>query len=134
MAKWNKLPDKHRATPGNSRLARLPDVEQDNYYRAGRSVYSTYRWRLLSQKIRKAHPFCCVCGETADDAQLYADHIIELADGGPAWDAGNIQVMCAKHHKIKSNTVKRIRKAEGREIVRPAPKQKASITDWEPFC
>ena len=131
---WNKLPGKHRVLPGHSGLARLPSAAQDNFYRAGQAVYSTYRWRLLSRKIRTAHPFCCVCGATDASGQLYADHIAELADGGSAWDEKNIQVLCARHHKLKTNERKRRRKAEGRDVVRPEPKRRPRTKDWEPFC
>lgn len=52
---------------------------------------------------------CRVCGST--DRPLYADHIIEIKDGGAKLDPSNGQCLCAKHHGIKTaaERVKRLR-------------------------
>jgi signal transduction histidine kinase len=33
---------------------------------------------------------------------MYADHIIELRDGGQPFDLNNGQCLCASHHELKT--------------------------------
>jgi hypothetical protein len=38
--------------------------------------------------------------------RLYADHIVEIQDGGAILDPANGQMLCAKHHKIKTDAAR----------------------------
>ena len=42
------------------------------------------------------------CRKAAPDHRLYADHVIELQDGGSPFDPSNGQCLCASHHEIKT--------------------------------
>jgi len=69
--------------------------------RAGSSVYNTEKWKTLSVKIRRKHPYCFICSKK--DVKLYVDHIIELSDGGQPYELSNLQVLCASCHTTKTN-------------------------------
>ncbi len=43
--------------------------------------------------------------------KVEADHIVELADGGEAWEMSNIQTLCKECHKAKTSTSRRARAA-----------------------
>ncbi|PWK32571.1 HNH endonuclease signature motif containing protein [Pseudomonas sp. OV226] len=68
--------------------------------RAGHDVYQSAKWAKLSAKLRKEVGHCEKCGR--NDGQLYVDHVIELRDGGPAWDRSNLMVLCAHCHTTKT--------------------------------
>jgi hypothetical protein len=34
---------------------------------------------------------------------MFADHIVELKDGGAAFDVANGQCLCGSHHTLKTN-------------------------------
>lgn len=69
--------------------------------------YSTQRWvRLRAQAIVRDGNRCVMGGCTNRDAPLFADHIVEVRDGGAFWDVNNIQTLCKPHHDAKTLTVK----------------------------
>ena len=41
--------------------------------------------------------------------RMYADHIVEIKDGGSVLDVSNGQCLCYSHHTIKTNEVKKKR-------------------------
>ena len=65
------------------------------------SFYTSTVWRALAAKMKRAQPFCGVCGSKA---RLVADHIVERRDGGADFDPANIQVLCHAHHQAKTVT------------------------------
>ena len=46
------------------------------------------------------------CSKAAPQHRLYADHIVELKDGGSLTDPANGQCLCAAHHTTKTNVVR----------------------------
>lgn len=54
------------------------------------------KWRRLSKKLRKASPFCEICG-TSDD--LTVDHIVRVHDR-PEWtyEPDNCRILCRYHN------------------------------------
>ena len=42
------------------------------------------------------------CTKRAPKDRLYADHIVELRDGGDPLDPANSQVLCSSHHTSKT--------------------------------
>ena len=43
------------------------------------------------------------CEKAYPGHRLYADHIVELKDGGAKLDPSNGMVLCSEHHTIKTN-------------------------------
>jgi len=67
--------------------------------RAGTTKQRGYghKWRLLSEAMVKAHPWCSVCGRRDD---LTLDHIVPKARGGT--DAvSNLRVACRSCNSAK---------------------------------
>jgi 5-methylcytosine-specific restriction enzyme A len=72
-------------------------------------VYSTpefQRWR--AQVVARAGGQCEAidngyrCSKARPEHRMYADHIIELRDGGAPFDLNNGRCLCASHHAIKT--------------------------------
>jgi 5-methylcytosine-specific restriction protein A len=42
------------------------------------------------------------CGKGRPEHRVYADHIVELNDGGHPFDVANGQALCASHHTLKT--------------------------------
>lgn len=64
--------------------------------------FNRSKWRRLSQKLRKASPFCEVCG-TSDD--LTVDHIVRVVDR-PEWtyEPDNCRILCRYHNGVIART------------------------------
>ena len=78
---------------------RTGKVERD---RRHQHIYNDARWRALSEQVRNGGE-CAVCGVKPPQVPvLYADHIVELIDGGAPFDPANVQALCPKHHGIKT--------------------------------
>lgn len=70
--------------------------------RAFASYYQTAEHREWSQKVRVRAGFRCeACGIRPD--RLFADHIIELTDGGSRTDLANGQALCPSCHATKTS-------------------------------
>lgn len=72
------------------------------------------RWRaVVVQRARRRCEWVkddgSVCG--VSDVKMYADHVVEVKDGGAEFDPSNGQCLCARHHTIKTNQVRRAREA-----------------------
>ena len=70
-----------------------PKVADDHYSTPGHKA-----WR--AEVIKRAGYRCQVCGISG--TRLYADHIVELRDGGAALDPANGQALCPSHHTSKT--------------------------------
>jgi hypothetical protein len=70
-------------------------------------IYGSERWKQLRRKLVREHPYCARCG--ARGRRLYCDHKQELRDGGPAFDASNIEVLCHPCHMAKTAEARRAR-------------------------
>ena len=67
-------------------------------------------WRRLRAAQLKAQPLCQWPGCVLLADQV--DHVVPVAAGGAVMDAGNLQSLCAAHHREKTQT-------EGRAVRTP---------------
>lgn len=96
------------------RTARAPEKTTNPHY-----LTPEHRaWR--AEVIKRARGQCqqvdalgnrCERSEAAGD-RMFADHIVELADGGAALDPANGRCLCGRHHTLKTNR-ERDRRAGG---------------------
>jgi 5-methylcytosine-specific restriction enzyme A len=73
-------------------------------------IYSTaqyLQWRTAV--LANANGQCQWPGCGRAERRMFADHVIELQDGGAPFDVGNGQCLCGRHHTIKTN-VERVRR------------------------
>ena len=68
------------------------------------------RWR--AEVIRRAGTTCQACGRTG--IRLFADHVVELRDGGAATDPANGQALCGACHTRKTAAARAARAARPR--------------------
>lgn len=73
--------------------APAPKVKDAHYYTPDHRAWS-------SAILARAGHACQSCGRTG--TRLYADHIIELRDGGAAFDLDNGQALCGACHVSKT--------------------------------
>ncbi len=106
-----KLPKlKPRATPFVS-SRRLPTLESMHDEKRLRGHALQERNRRLMQR----NPLCVECTKLGLDVPVDEwDHEIPLWEGGVD-DESNLQGLCFKHHKAKSE-IERIRRARGRTL------------------
>lgn len=80
---------------------------EHHYDEQGRNLYHTTRWKKLRAAKVAINPICEHC-ETLGIARSVeeVDHIIEIEDGGTFWDISNLQSLCRRHHKIKTDKAK----------------------------
>lgn len=65
--------------------------------------YSTPDYRLWrTAVISRAHGRCEWVGCTEPSGRRYADHIVEIKDGGEPFDIANGQCLCHRHHAQKT--------------------------------
>ena len=100
MPKLRSLPSLVRAT--NTSPATLPpkvkaDIYNTDEYKAWRT-YVVGRAGYRCEAVVRGHR----CSKAWPDHRLYADHIIELKDGGQPFDVANGQCLCASHHTNKT--------------------------------
>lgn len=90
----------------DTRIGTAPPKEADPYYRSAEHM----AWRAAV--IRRAQARCewPGCGRAA--GRMFADHIVELRDGGSANDPANGQCLCGAHHSLKSNQERAKRTAQ----------------------
>jgi 5-methylcytosine-specific restriction protein A len=70
--------------------------------------YATPEHRAWALAVKRRAGFCCEkCGEPA--RPLYADHIIELQDGGDPLALSNGQCLCSSCHLRKTHREKMAR-------------------------
>ena len=98
--KMHKPPIQQRM---HQQQSRMHVMSANDKQRAGESVYRTERWKQLSASMRKTG-VCAVCGATQKQRRLYLDHVREIKDGGDPFSPSNLQILCARHHVIKTRT------------------------------
>src|SRR5512139_49459 len=87
----------------NGRTVQLPPKIASPHYLTPQHV----QW---SQEVRKRAGYQCEkCGR--QDGRMFADHVIELKDGGNPFDPANGQCLCQSCHGLK--TVKERKKRLG---------------------
>lgn len=80
---------------------------------AGKRVdpfYATRDWTELAARVKAARGGRCEMPgcETPGD-RVAADHVREIRDGGAPLDAGNIRLLCHRHHMQKTAAVRAAR-------------------------
>lgn len=75
-----------------------------------RPIYGSMQWKQLRARLQRDHRHCVDCGRMG---RLYVDHVIELRDGGAAFDESNLVMRCARCHQLKTQQVKRERGQRG---------------------
>ena len=81
--------------------------------RAGRQC----QWLDGGRRCRKAEP----------EHRMFADHVVELRDGGNPYDIANGMCLCGRHHTLKTMRVRAKRMGadshqSDRRIQKPSPK------------
>ena len=78
----------------DTRAARIPDKTADPRYLT--PEHRAWREGVIARAGgRCQHPGCRRSGR-------FADHIVELKDGGAALDPANGQYLCGSHHTLKT--------------------------------
>ena len=105
------------------RIASLPPRVQPPAKRAD-PAYVSPEWRsLVARIIAERGRQCENCGRFRDEdgapIRIFGDHIVELKDGGPLLDAGNVMLLCGSCHTAKSNweRTKRMRRRYKRSLI-----------------
>jgi 5-methylcytosine-specific restriction enzyme A len=72
-------------------------------------VYSSREFQAWRAKVVERAGYRCEaldhghrCSKARPEYRMYADHIVELCDGGSAFDINNGQCLCASHHVLKT--------------------------------
>jgi 5-methylcytosine-specific restriction protein A len=74
------------------------------------ALYSTPEYRAWRNKvITRALGRCQWPGCTRAEPRMFADHIIEVKDGGAPYDPTNGQCLCGRHHSLKTARVRAAR-------------------------
>ena len=75
--------------------------------KSGSLIYDKQNWRRLSDKFKCVNPFCFMCLEEGrHEIAKVVDHIIELRDGGKAYEWSNLMSLCHYHHNRKTQDEK----------------------------
>lgn len=93
---------KNQITPPEDRQRKY-----SHHYENGKNIYHLARWKRLRARKAALNPICEHCESNGIAKPLQeVDHVIEIEDGGAVWDIGNLQSLCRRHHKIKTDLCK----------------------------
>lgn len=81
------------------------------------AIYRSPEWRslvatIVAQRGRICEDPHCDGRTHRRGMRVFADHVIELKDGGPAFDPGNIMLRCGASHSLKTARVRAARMAQ----------------------
>ncbi len=72
-------------------------------------VYNDERYKVWRKTVVANAGFRCQaiengfrCTKSAPESRMFADHIVELRDGGKPFDPANGQCLCGRHHSLKT--------------------------------
>ena len=99
----------------------LPSFFASQQRKAGREWYQTPEHKAWRRAVLDRAGWRCqailISGERCKNAapghRLYADHIVEIEDGGSPTDLDNGQCLCHAHHGAKTALMKSERHREG---------------------
>lgn len=98
MGRLKALPARLVAAP--PRLKPMPKVA-DAFYRSP-------EWLAVRRAVEaRDGKFCRCCGKAG--VRLFADHIVEIKDGGAKLDPANVQLLCGGCHGRKTEQAKAAR-------------------------
>jgi 5-methylcytosine-specific restriction endonuclease McrA len=78
--------------------------------------YGTKRWAQFAEQVKARDGRRCVVAGCPSRGRLFADHIIEVEDGGPPWDIANAQTLCSRHHNLKTAGERYRRESRGEPV------------------
>lgn len=99
MARLRRLGSRLSGLP--PRLARAPKVALP--------FYKSKDWRDLVARLIAKRGRRCEAKGCGQGGRIYADHVVEIRDGGSTLDERNIQLLCAKCHGVKTEAARRRR-------------------------
>jgi 5-methylcytosine-specific restriction enzyme A len=87
----------------DTRTTRLPPKQKDPFYNSPEFAHwramvlarAGYRCEAIDQHGHR-------CTKIRPEHRLYADHIVEIKDGGSLLDINNGQALCSSHHESKT--------------------------------
>lgn len=91
--------------PTNTSLVRSEPKKADPFYHSP-------EWRALAKEVKQERGNSCERCSKPHCYPIYADHIVELRDGGAALSKLNIQLLCASCHTTKTNEARAARHAQ----------------------
>ena len=91
----------------DTRTTRLPPKVKDPIYNSPEFI----AWRRLvvgraGHQCEVVDRFGLRCSNGHPHHRVYADHVVELKDGGSLTDPANGQCLCASHHELKTAGVR----------------------------
>ncbi len=106
---WSKTVNQSRCP----KCKTTSNIEYDGKYRdkKAKKVYDTSRWRKSTRPsvLVRDNYKCVKCGMLGESKDLVVDHIKELRDGGDEHNKENLQTLCKRCHKIKTDVEKKKR-------------------------
>lgn len=98
------------------RLTRLAPVKLAPRPKVAEGFYSTPEWKALRAQLIRQRGAACEGTEHSPAAsrtghRLFADHVIELRDGGAPLDPTNVQLLCGACHTRKTAAARAARYA-----------------------
>jgi len=87
----------------DTRPVRLPPKQVDNFYNT--PEFAAWRAAVIHRaegRCETVDKYGNRCVKAKPKHRVYADHIVELRDGGVPLDLNNGQCLCASHHQIKT--------------------------------
>jgi 5-methylcytosine-specific restriction protein A len=87
----------------DTHTTRLPPRQTDPIYNT--PEFQAWRAQVVARadgRCEAIDPYGHRCSRTWPEHRMYADHIVELRDGGQPFDLNNGQCLCASHHEIKT--------------------------------
>lgn len=93
----------------DTRTVRLPPKQVDPRYNT-----PAFRW-WRAEVVRRAGGQCEArvkgvrCSKSYPEHRMYADHVVELSDGGSLTNINNGMCLCASHHEIKTAEARKLR-------------------------
>ena len=100
MPKLRTLAPTLRSAPN---VVTLPLKQKDPIYNTPEfQVWRAEVVRRAGGRCEAVDPHGHRCSRAWPEHRLYADHIVELKDGGALLDLANGQALCASHHETKT--------------------------------
>jgi 5-methylcytosine-specific restriction enzyme A len=97
-------------------LVRLPPKQKASIYNT--PEFQAWRAAVIARAAGRCEAvdrFGHRCSKAAPHHRVYADHIVELRDGGHPFDVANGQALCASHHTMKT-MVARARRLQSQNL------------------
>lgn len=99
----------------SGRTVALPPKQVDPFYVS--SDYRAWREHVIARAGRRCEAVDngVRCAKAEPRHRLFADHVVELRDGGAPLDPANGRCLCGHHHTLKTARAKTTR-AQGRGV------------------